>query len=85
MNFFVLLAFPRLVASRTVLQQLLVCLNFSLDSEDLFCLCQVKSGLYELRQQDKQLKTLKMSEALPDTYDEGFIQQLQPEPTHRIH
>ena len=34
---FVLIAYPSLAALRTLLQQLLVCLNFTLDSEDLFC------------------------------------------------
>ena len=38
MDSFVLVAYASLAASRTLLQQLLVCLNFTLDSEDLFCL-----------------------------------------------
>ena len=37
MDYFVLLAYASLAASRTLLQQLLACLNFTLDSEDLFC------------------------------------------------
>ena len=37
MNSFVLLAYASLAASRTLLQRLLACLNFTLDSEDLFC------------------------------------------------
>ena len=37
MDSFVLLAYASLAASRTLLQQLLACLNFPLDSEDLFC------------------------------------------------
>ena len=37
MNCFVLLAYVSLAASRTFLQRLLACLNFTLDSEDLFC------------------------------------------------
>ena len=36
-DFFVLAAYARLAASRTLLQRLLACLNFTLDSEDLFC------------------------------------------------
>ena len=28
--------------------------------------------------------TMEMSEARPDTYDKGYIDQLQPEPTHKI-
>ena len=34
---FVSVAYARLAVSRTLLQQLLACLNFTLDSEDLFC------------------------------------------------
>ena len=34
---FVLEAYASFAASRTLLQQLLACLNFTLDSEDLFC------------------------------------------------
>ena len=36
-DYFILLAYASLTASRTLLQRLLACLNFSLDSEDLFC------------------------------------------------
>ena len=39
---FLLLAYVSLVASRTFLQQLPACLNFTLDSEDLFCWYQRK-------------------------------------------
>ena len=34
---FILLAYANLKASRTLLQQLLACLNFTLDLEDFFC------------------------------------------------
>ena len=37
MDSFVLLAYASLAAQRTLLQRLLACLNFTLDSEDLFC------------------------------------------------
>ena len=37
MDSFVLVAYASLAASGTLLQQLLACLNFTLDSEDLFC------------------------------------------------
>ena len=50
MDSFVLLAYASLEASRTLLQQLLACLNFTLD-------------FYELWQQHKQVKTMEMSEA----------------------
>ena len=44
-----------------------------------------KSDFYELWQQHKLLKTMEMSEVGPDTYDERYIHQFQPEPTHKIH
>ena len=37
MDSFVLVAYASLATSRTRLQRLLACLNFTLDSEDLFC------------------------------------------------
>ena len=37
MDSLVLVAYASLAASRTLLQRLLACLNFTLDSEDLFC------------------------------------------------
>ena len=53
---FVLLAYASLAASSTLLQQLLACLNFTLESEE-------KNDFYELWQQHKQLKTMEMNEA----------------------
>ena len=63
MDSFVLLTYTSLAASRTLWQRLLGCLNFTLDSEDLFCWYKQKSDFYELWQQHKQLKTIKISEA----------------------
>ena len=37
MDSFVLVAYATLVASKALLQRLLACLNFILESEDLFC------------------------------------------------
>ena len=37
MDSFILVAYASLAASRTLLQQLLACLNFHLDSEGIFC------------------------------------------------
>ena len=37
MDLFVLLAYASFATSRTLLQQLLACLSFTVDSEDLFC------------------------------------------------
>ena len=62
MDSFVFVAYASLTASRTLMQQLLACLNFTLDSEDLFCWYKRKSDFYELWQQHKQLKTMEMSE-----------------------
>ena len=67
---FVLLAYASLAASRKLLQELLACLNFTLDS-DLHSLgTNEKNDFYELWQQHKHLKTMDMSsEVSPDTYD----------------
>ena len=35
-------------------------------------------------EQHKQVKIMKMSEAWPNIYDEGYIHQFQPELTHKI-
>ena len=39
---FVLVVYASLATSRTLLQRILVCLNFSLEFEDLFCWCRQK-------------------------------------------
>ena len=49
------------------------------DSEDLFCWSKQKSDFYELWQQHKLLKTMEMCEVEPNTYDEGYTYQSQPE------
>ena len=48
MDSFGLLANLSLAASKTLLQQLVACLNFTLDSEDLSFWCKQKSDFYEL-------------------------------------
>ena len=48
MGSFVLLAHQRLAAARTVLQRLLACLNFTLESEDLSFWYKRKRDFYEL-------------------------------------
>ena len=63
MDSFFLLAYARLAPSRTLLQRLLACLNFTLESEDYPFGTNEKSDFYELWQQQKQLKTMEMSEA----------------------
>ena len=57
-----LLACASLTASRTLLQQFLTCLDFTLDSEDLFCWYRQKTCFYELWQEQKHLKTMNISE-----------------------
>ena len=75
MDFFLLLAYASLASSRTLLQQLLAYLNFILDSDLFLVSTNEKANFYELW---KQPKTMKMSEAWPNTYDEECIHQLQP-------
>ena len=82
---FVLLANASFAASGTFLQQLLACLKFTLESEDLFFWYKKKSDFYELWQQYNQLKAMEMSDTSPGTFYEGYIHQFQPEPTHKIH
>ena len=45
MDSFVFVVYASLAASRTLLQRLLACLNFTLDSEDLFCWYIRKKGI----------------------------------------
>ena len=89
MNSFVLVAYASLVVSRTLLQRLLACLNFTLDSILFtidFSVCKKKRNDFcELWQQHKLLETMGMSKAKPDTYDEEYIHQFQPEPTPKIY
>ena len=47
MDSLALLALASLAASRTLLQQLLACLNFTFESEDLFCWYKQKSDSYK--------------------------------------
>ena len=63
MRSFVLLAYASSAASRTLLQQLLACLNFTLESEDFSLGTNEKSDFYELWEQHNQLKTIQMNEA----------------------
>ena len=85
MDSFVLLAYASLAASRTLLQWLLACLNFTLESEDLSFWYKQKSDFYELCQQLKQLKTMEMNETWPDIFYEEYTHQFQPEPTHKTY
>ena len=63
---------------------LAVYLKFTLDSQHYSVDTNKKSEFYERWEQRKQLKNMEMSEVWPDTYDEGYIHQFQPEPTHKI-
>ena len=61
---FDLLAYVCSAASRTLLQRLLAFLNFTLDSEDLFCWYKrKKNDFHKLWQQRKEMKNMEMSEA----------------------
>ena len=84
MDSFVLVEYASLAAWKTFLQQLLACLNFTLDSEIYSVGIDEKSDFYELWQQHQLLKTMEMSEVWTDTYDEGYVHQFQPEPTNKI-
>ena len=61
-NPFVLVAYASSAGSRTLLQQLLACLNITLDSEDLFCWYKQKSDFYELWPQHRLQKIMEMGE-----------------------
>ena len=63
MDYIVSLAYASLGAATTLLQRLLACLNFTLESEELSFGAKEKRGFHELWQQRKQLKTMEMSEA----------------------
>ena len=59
-------------------------LYFSL--KRLILLVQIKkSDFYEIWQQHKQLVIMEMSDTWPDIYNKGYINQFQPEHTHKIH
>ena len=60
MNPFVLLAYASLAASRTFLQRLLACHNFTLNSENLFYFYKRKKVIPMNWQRNKQLKTMEM-------------------------
>ena len=85
MGSFGLVAYASLEASRTLLQQLLACLNFTLDSEDLFYLVDTneKTDFYKLWQQHRQLKVMEMSEV--DLILRKRNIYINFEPTHKIH
>ena len=65
------LAFACFVASKTLLQWLVTCLNLTLDADFIFCWWKQKQWF--LCQQHKQLKIMEMSEAWPDIYDDEYI------------
>ena len=82
-SIFYYIAYASLTSSKTLLLQLLACLNFTLDSEDLFCWCKQKKPFLWT------IVTAKAAENHGDewglTHDEGYINQLQPEPAHKNH
>ena len=80
MESFVLVAYASLAAPRTLLQRLLVYLKFSLDSEDFFCCYNWKKWFLWT-----MVAAGEVSEDWHDIYDEGYMHQFLPEPTHKIH
>ena len=76
MDSFVLLAYASLAASRALLQRLLACLNFSLESEDLSFWYKWKKVI--------SMNCGSSTSSWRDMY-EGYIHQFQPKPTHKIY
>ena len=60
---FCLITYASLAALRTLLQRLLVYLNFTLESEIYLFATNENSDFYGLWQQHKKLKTMEMNEA----------------------
>ena len=79
---FVLVAYASLAASRTLLPQLLACLNFKFRR---FILLVQPKKVISMKYDSSTSKTMEISEVWLDTYDEGYIHQFQPEPTQKIH
>ena len=74
---FFLLAKASLAASRTLLQQLLVCLNFNLDGETYSVGENKRNDLYGKWRQHKQLKIMEMNVAWLSIYNGGCMHQFQ--------
>ena len=64
----VLVTYANLAVSRTLLQQLLACLNLTLDSEDLFCRYKWRKWFLQTMAAAEAAEKMKMSEAWIDTY-----------------
>ena len=72
------------ISQNTLLQWLLACLNFTLDSEDLFCWYKQKN-LFLWTMTAAQAAEIQGGEwGLTWYFYEGYIHQFQPEPTHEI-
>ena len=67
------------------MQQLLACLNFTLDSEDLPFWYKQKSDLKWTMAAAQAAEIQGDEWGLTGYFDEGYIHQLQLEPTHKIH
>ena len=72
-------------ASRTLLQQLLACLNFNLESEDLSFWFKRKKVIFMNYGSSKSRWKAWRWMRLDLIFSEGYIHQLQPEHTHKIH
>ena len=85
MDSFVLLAYASLAASRTLLQQLLACLNFTLESEDFSLWYKRKKWFLWTMAAAQAAENHGDEWGLTWYYDEVYIHQFQSEPTHKIH
>ena len=74
----------RFLESDAIFCFIIIC-KFGSFKNPLATIANEKNDFSGLWQQHKQLKTIDISEASPDTYHEGYIHQLQPEPTFKIH
>ena len=84
-NSYVLLAYASLAVSRTLLQRLLACLNFTLESENLSFWYKRKKWFLWTMAAAQTAENHGMKEAWPDIFHEGYMHQFQPETTRKIH
>ena len=73
-----------MAALRNLLQQLLTCMNFPLESEELSFWYKQKSDFYELWQQHKQLKTMEMYAEVPTFKNQMRVKREFSEPASQL-
>ena len=84
-SFLFYLAYANLEASRTLLQQLLACLDFTLDWEDLLFWYKRKKWFLWIMAAAQAAENHEDGWGLPWYLQWGNIHQFQPETTHKIH